>query len=127
MPEPQAMTRKQAVSTYLDLYRLSCLISTQRETLKEWLNKSIGLAEGMGFLARFLICVPETTIGNRLYVPAPEETHKLDLFNDICLNRLRTKTDLGQLPVLHLSENAHKKWVDYLNDVKVAQGKNGSY
>ena len=125
--EPQSMTRKQAVSTYLDLYRLSCLISTQRESLKEWLNKSIGLAEGMGFLARFLICVPETTIGNRLYVPAPEETPKLDLFNDICLNHLRTKTDLGQLPVIHLSQKAHKEWVEYFNFVEAAQGLDGPY
>ena len=49
--EPQSMTRKQAVSTYLDNYRLSCLISSQRESVQEWLSKNAGLAEGMGFLA----------------------------------------------------------------------------
>ena len=36
--EPQSMTRKQAVSTYLDNYRLSFLISSQRETIQEWLS-----------------------------------------------------------------------------------------
>ena len=49
--EPQSMTRKQAESTYLEFYRLSCLISSQRETIQEWLSKNTGLAEGMGFLA----------------------------------------------------------------------------
>ena len=69
--EAQSMTRKQAVSTYLDYYRLSCLISSQRETIQEWLSKNAGLAEGMGFLGRFLICVPESTIGFRVYKQAP--------------------------------------------------------
>ena len=37
--EPQSMTRKQALSTYLDHYRVSCLISSQQETVREWFNK----------------------------------------------------------------------------------------
>ena len=81
--EAQAMTRKQAASSYLDHYRLSCLISTQIETINEWLRKSITLAEGMGFLARFLISIPESTIGQRIYILAPPNTPKLDSF--ICL------------------------------------------
>ncbi len=93
--EPQSMTRKQAVSTYLDNYRLSCLISSQRESVQEWLNKNAGLAEGMGFLARFLICVPESTIGFRVYKQAPEATPNLDRFTDQCLKKLRQKTDLA--------------------------------
>ena len=121
------MTRKQAVSTYLDHYRLSCLISAQRETVQEWLRKSAGLAEGMGFLARFLICVPETTIGDRLYVPAPEFTLKLDVFTGECLKHLRTKTDLAKVPILNLSSKAHQVWVDYFNFVEAAQGKEGPY
>ena len=83
--EPQSMTRKQAESTYLEFYRLSCLISSQRETIQDWLSKNAGLAEGMGFLARFLVCIPESTIGFRLYKQAPEFTPKLDKFNDQCL------------------------------------------
>ena len=98
--EPQSMTRKQAVSTYLDNYRLSCLISSQRETVQEWLSKNAGLAEGMGFLARFLICVPESTIGFRLYKQAPEVTPKLDRFTDQCLKKLRQKTDLANPQIL---------------------------
>ena len=44
--EPQSMTRKQAESTFLEFYRLSCLISSQRETIQELLSKNAGLAEG---------------------------------------------------------------------------------
>ena len=125
--EPQSMTRKQAVSTYLDNYRVSCLISSQRETLQEWLRKSAGLAEGMGFLARFLICVPKTTIGDRLYVPAPEFTPKLDAFIEMCHSHLRTKTDLATVPTLNMSSEAQKVWVDYFNFIEAAQGKEGPY
>jgi putative DNA primase/helicase len=125
--EPQSMTRKQAVSTYLDDYRLSCLISAQRETLQEWLRRSEGLAEGMGFLARFLICVPKTTIGGRLYVPAPEFTPKLNTFIEMCLTHLRTKTDLATVPTLNLSSEAQKEWVDFFNIIEAAQGSEGDY
>lgn len=125
--EPQSMTRKQAVSTYLDHYRLSCLISTQRETIQEWLNKNAGLAEGMGFLARFLICVHESTIGSRLYKKAPKEKPKLDRFTDQCLKKLRQKTDLADPQILHLSDDAHRVWVEYFDFVEEAHGKDGNY
>ena len=125
--EPQSMTRKQAISTYLDVYRFSCLISSQRETIQEWLNKNTGLAEGMGFLARFLICVPESTIGFRVYKQAPEVTPKLDKFTDQCLKKLRVKTDLANPKTLHLSDDAHRVWVEYFNFVEEAQGKEGPY
>ena len=125
--EAQFMTRKQAVRTYLDYYRLSCLISSQRETIQEWLSKNAGLAEGMGFLARFLICVPESTIGSRVYKQAPEATPKLDRFTDQCLKKLRQKTDLGNPRILNLSDDAHRVWVEYFNFVEAAQGKDGPY
>ena len=125
--EPQSMTRKQAESTYLEFYRLSCLISSQRETIQEWLSKNAGLAEGMGFLARFLVCIPESTIGFRFYKQAPEFTPKLDKFNEQCLKKLRKKTYLAKPQILPLSDDAHRIWVDYFNLVEEAQGRGGPY
>ena len=103
--EPQSMTRKQALSTYLDHYRVSCLISSQQETVREWLNKNSGLPESMGFLGRFLICIPESTIGTRSYVTAPNETPALNKFNNLCLKRLGQRADL----LIHLSSNLTMK------------------
>ena len=125
--EPQSMTRKQAESTYLDYYRLSCVISTQPDSIKDWLSKNYGLAEGMGFLARFLICVPESTIGSRSYKQAPEETPKLDRFTETCLKKLQQKEDLSYPKILNLSSDAYKAWVEYFNLVETEQGKNGKY
>ena len=125
--EPQSMTRKQAVSTYLENYRLSCLLSSQREPFQDWLSKNTGLAEGMGFLARFLICVPESTIGFRVYKKAPEATPKLDRFTNQCLKKLRHKTDLANPQILPLSDEARRIWVEYFNFVEIAQGKDGPY
>jgi hypothetical protein len=81
----------------------------------------------MGFLARFLICVPESTIGSRVYKQAPEATPKLDRFTDQCLKKLRQKTDLGNPRILNLSDDAHRVWVEYFNFVEAAQGKDGPY
>ena len=123
--EPQSMTRKQTKSSYLDNYRLSCLISTQKETLKEWLRQSNGLAEGMGLLGRFLMCFPKSTIGERIYSNAPDETPHLDRFEKRCLEHLRTKTLLDSTPILYLSKEAKKIWEDYFNDIERAQAKGG--
>ena len=81
----------------------------------------------MGFLARFLICVPESTIGYRVYKQAPDATPKLDRFTEQCLKRLRQKTNLVNPPILYLGDDAHRYWVEYFNFVEAAQGKNGPY
>ena len=81
----------------------------------------------MGFLAPFLICVPESTIGSRVYKQAPEATPKLDRFTDQCLKKLRQKTDLGNPRILNLSYDAHRVWVEFFNFVEAAQGKDGPY
>ena len=125
--EAQAVTRKQAASSYLDHYRLSCLISTQIETINEWLRKSIALAEGMGFLARFLISIPDSTIGQRIYSRAPSNTPKLDSFVDCSLEHLKKPSDLEKPKILRLSPEAHELWVCYYNHIEKAQAKGGDY
>ncbi len=125
--EPQAMTRKQAQSSHIDHYRLSSLISTQKESLQEWLSKSIGLAEGMGFLARFLICIPRSQIGHRSYVKAPSSTPCLDRFVSCSINSLKKKADLKKPLILTLSHEAHKIWVDYFNTTEKAQATGCNY
>ena len=110
-----AITRKQTQSSYIDHYRLSFLIATQKESLRVWLSKSVGLAEGMGFLARFLFCIPRSQIGHRLYIEAPSYTPCLDKFLNSSLDSLRIKTDLTKPRILQLSENAHEIWVEYFD------------
>lgn len=43
--------------------RLTMGLMIQEITLREYFSKSGGLARGMGFLARFLVAWPESTIG----------------------------------------------------------------
>ena len=125
--ESQAMTRKQTQSSYIDHYRLSSLISSQKKSLDEWLSKSVGLAEGMGFLARFLICIPRSQIGHRLYIKAPSYTPCLDKFSNSSLDSLRIKTDLTKPRILRLSKNAHEIWVEYFDKIERSQAKDGKY
>ena len=125
--ESQAMTRKQTQSSYIDHYRLSFLIATQKESLRVWLSKSVGLAEGMGFLARFLICIPRSQIGHRLYKRAPSYTPYLDKFLNSSLDSIRKKSDLTKPKILKLSENAHEIWVEYFDKIERSQAKDGKY
>ena len=55
-------------------------LQVQEATLRTFLAQSGTLARGTGFLARFLIAWPESTIGYRHYVEPPDWTH-LDAFN----------------------------------------------
>ena len=68
---------------------------------------------------------PKSTIGERIYSNAPDETPHLDRFEKRCLEHLRTKTLLDSTPILYLSKEAKKIWEDYFNDIERAQAKGG--
>ena len=98
------MSRKQAKSVYLENYRLSLNIAVQMESLEHWLNQNVNLAQGIGFLARFLVNIPESRIGERRYVPAPNDVQSLSRFINICEERLAKKADLEEPKKLHFSQ-----------------------
>jgi len=61
--------------------RLTVALQVQTETLNNFFEKSGALARGTGFLARFLVSLPESTQGNRPFTEAPESWLKLTVFN----------------------------------------------
>ena len=74
--------------------RLTMALQVQPETLRHFFDKNGALARGTGFMARFLICAPESTQGTRFYRDPPETWPALDKFN-ACMRDL-----LDQLPGL---------------------------
>ncbi|MDF2578239.1 MAG: hypothetical protein K0S74_1723 [Chlamydiales bacterium] len=73
--------RRTSESFTLHGARLSVGLLIQEDTLRTFLSKADGLPRGTGFLARFLLAWPESTIGSRIYTEAPEQWNALDAFN----------------------------------------------
>lgn len=110
--------------------RLTFGVMTQEPTLRDFIERARGLARGTGFLARFLICWPPSTQGERTYRPAPEHMPALEAFG----RRLRALLDehpqtdaRGDLspPQLALSAEARLAWVRFHDDVERELGDRG--
>mgnify|MGYP005847626035 CR=1 FL=1 len=104
--------------------RLTMALQVQPETLRHFFDKNGDLARGTGFMARFLICAPETTQGTRFYQDPPETWPALDKFN----NRMRDLLD--QLPELdregalnpqplNFSPDAKDAWIRFHDSIEI--------
>lgn len=69
--------------------RLTVALQVQDATLRNFFDRSGGLARGTGFLARFLLAWPESTQGFRPFTEAPANWPALAAFN----NRVRAILD----------------------------------
>ncbi len=90
----------------------------QESTLRTFFDQSKGLARGTGFIARFLIAWPDSTMGTRFYSPPVAESPALSAFNGritALLNQPVPIDDDGILipPVLSLTPDAKAAWVAF--------------
>lgn len=108
--------------------RLSCHLMVQPVVAKDLLGDK--LANGQGFLARFLITEPPSTIGTRLSrAPRPESQGVIDQFEQRIGEMLRfdfplregTRNEL-ELPVLPLESDAKDLLRKFADEVGLAQG-----
>jgi putative DNA primase/helicase len=98
--------------------RLTMGLMIQETTLREYFSKSGGLARGTGFLARFLVAWPESTIGYRPFTEAPANWPHLAAFHRriaAILNQPAPIDDDGALTpaMLTLAPDAKAAWVVY--------------
>lgn len=98
--------------------RLTMSLQVQSATLQSFLDKSGALARGSGFLARFLLAIPESTQGSRLFTEAPSNWPKLDAFNSRITALLSQPVPIeedGSLTpqMLTLTPDAKAAWIVY--------------
>ena len=98
--------------------RLTFGMQVQEAALRSFLERSVGLARGIGFLARFLIARPESTQGTRFFTEAPENWPALEKFNrritKILEQAIPVDDDWGLTPnVLCFSARAKAAWVTF--------------
>ena len=115
--------RKQAASVHVEGRRLTVSLMLQPAVLGELLHRSGGLSRGSGFLARFLVAAPASTMGTRLYrVPAAGNPRMKMFQMQVCalLNQPLPKDDNGRLQpqVLMLSPGAFEVWRGYHDAVE---------
>ena len=119
--------RKQAESVNVDGRRFTVSLMMQPAVAHELVTRSHGLARGSGFLARYLVCQPPSTMGTRRYRPPPSGMPALTAFHE----RIRALLDCPLPidpqdpckrlipPVLQLSTGAFDIWRDYHDEIEV--------
>ncbi len=110
--------RKEGESFTVRGARLTMGLMIQETTLREYFSKSGGLARGTGFLARFLVAWPESTIGTRMFTEAPANWPHLAAYHRriaAILNQPAPIDEDGALtpPMLHLTPEAKAAWAEY--------------
>ncbi|MFQ5643987.1 MAG: DUF3987 domain-containing protein [Thiogranum sp.] len=103
--------------------RLTIALQVQEATLRNFFERSGGLARGTGFLARFLVAWPESTQGYRPFVDPPETWPALAKFNQriaAVLNQVVPMDEDGALtpPMLPLATDTKAAWVAFHDAVE---------
>ncbi len=110
------INRKTSESFTVKGARLSMALQIQEATLRNFFDRSGGLARGTGFLARFLVAWPESTQGTRFFTEAPESWPKLAAFHQRITEILNTAVPLDDdgtlLPaLLSFTPEAKAAWI----------------
>ena len=110
--------------------RLTVSLQVQQEALREFYAKNGELARGSGFMARFLISVPQSTQGTRLFKDEPDTWPALAKFNDrlkAILSDALPMTEKCRLEpcVMTFSPEVKTLWVSQYNAIEKALGNGG--
>ena len=104
--------------------RLTMSLQVQEPTLRAFFYSTKGLARGTGFLARFLVSWPASTMGTRNFSEAPANWPALAAFNNrltAILERSAPIDDDGALSpsMLTLTPEAKAAWVKFHDTIEV--------
>jgi putative DNA primase/helicase len=99
-------------------------LQVHEATLRSFFDRSQGLARGTGFLARFLVALPESTQGSRPFTEAPPEWPALAAFNRRIAAILSQPVPIGDdgalsPVVLSLAPDAKTGWIAFHDAIEV--------
>src|SRR5699024_9678326 len=105
-------------------------LQVQKEVLNSFFDRSGELTRGSGFLARFLMCHPESTKGTRFFVES-SGMPSMDEFNRRMREILELEVDASpshglKLHLVQLSEEAKQSWKRYHDKIESELGRTGS-
>jgi len=107
-------------------------LQVQPAVIREFQEKNGGLARGMGFWARFLLCEPESTQGTRFWVDPPERTPRLGRLHARLYELLEIEPRFGEhggLEPMRLTFSPEGKcaWIEVYNSIEAKLARNGDY
>jgi hypothetical protein len=113
--------------------RLTVNLMAQPTVFSALVGIGDGLARGLGFLARFLLSWPTSTMGTRFYKPPPAALPALGAFDCRIRELLEEKlpfepeaTDNALVPrVMQLSAPARAAWISFFDDTERAVAPGG--
>ena len=125
------VSRSKQTPIEVDGVRLAACVMVQPTVLKAFFEQVGEVARGSGFLARFLICWPESTQGDRKFVKAGEMHALAELHARMTtlLNSTPPPNELGQVEpfTLGLSGKAFEAWVNVYNAIERNLKAHGEY
>lgn len=111
--------------------RLSVSLQAQPEALQSFQEKHGTLARGIGFWARFLIAVPVSTQGERLFEEPPANWPCMGVFNHrigAILDGTTAPQVAGFTPTrIELSHEAKAAWVEFHDVIETALSSDGEF
>lgn len=110
--------------------RLSASIMVQPSVIQSFLEKSGTLARGSGFLARFLVCWPESTQGYRPFKYAPASWPNLSQMHAVMtglLDREPAMDKEGHLTpeMLRFSDDGRRTWISVHDKIEIELRRGG--
>ena len=126
-----AATDRATTESYGDTTaRFTMSIQVQEPTLRAFFANTKGLARGTGFLARFLVAWPESTMGTRMFTEPPDGWLALAAFNNrltVILDRQAPVDEDGKLTpaMLTLSPDAKALWIAFHDQIEGLLGTGG--
>jgi putative DNA primase/helicase len=127
-----AVDRATTKSYALDNPRLVINIAIQPEAVRQFIEKTKGLARGSGFAARFLISYPESTAGSRIYREPSADWPCLTAFQ----KRIQELLELTVAPdangpiartAIAFSAEAKARWIAEYNAIEHSMGRGGEF
>ena len=117
----------------LDVVRLTVSLMVQPKVLQDFQQKTNGIGRSIGWDARFLVCAPDSMMGERWYSEPKLADNSLAQFHarirEImnCPVSIDTESNTLMLAPLALSADAKALWVAFHDDVELLLGYGGSY
>src|SRR5262249_30551090 len=108
--------------------RLTCSIMMQHIVLRQLLEAAGGVARGTGFLARFLLSWPRSTMGTRDYRECALDGPALSKWDATVTSLLSrplstdSKTMALDPPSINLSVRARPRWIGFHDDAEYELG-----